>query len=95
MGTSWRLLAIALALVLAQSACSDPNSGNKDAARGLALEAPLARLRVRIQPIQRARLDNTDRVTGTVRAFRRAAVTAETQGRVIARSVESGAVVEP
>jgi membrane fusion protein (multidrug efflux system) len=87
-------LVIALALVLAQSACSDPNSGNKDGARELALEAPLARLRVRIQPIQRARLDNTDRVTGTVRAFRRATVTAETQGRVIARSVESGAVVE-
>jgi RND family efflux transporter MFP subunit len=94
MGSSWSLLAIALAVVLAQSACGDPNTGSKKGVRTAALEAPLARLRVRTQPIRRARLDNTDRVTGTVRAFRRATVTAETQGRVVARSVESGAVVE-
>jgi RND family efflux transporter MFP subunit len=93
-GSAWLILAVAIALVWVQSACGDPESARKDDAGARMLEAPIARLRVRIQPIQRARLDNTDRVTGTVRAFRRATVTAETQGRVVARSVESGAVVE-
>ena len=93
-GLTWPIVAIAIAFALLQSACSDPETAGKDGAGVRTLEAPVARLRVRTQPIRLARLDSTDRVTGTVRAFRRAIVTAETQGRVVARSVESGAVVE-
>ena len=60
---------------------------------GLPIEATIAetRLRVKIEPIRRARLEVAGSVTGTVRAFHRARITAETQGRVIARVVEPGA----
>jgi RND family efflux transporter MFP subunit len=87
-------LIIAVALALTQLACEDSNAANKARQGVAALEVPQARLKVRTELIQRARLASTDRVTGTVRAFHRATVTAETQGRVIARVVESGAIVE-
>lgn len=87
-------LIIAVALALTQLACEDSNAANKARQGVAALEVPHARLRVRTEPIQLARLASTDRVTGTVRAFHRATVTAETQGRVVARGVESGAIVE-
>jgi membrane fusion protein (multidrug efflux system) len=87
-------LIIAAVLAMAQLSCGDPNASRNEHDGAAVLETPRARLRVRIKPIQRARLDSSDRVTGTVRAFHRATVTAETQGRVVARSVESGATVE-
>jgi len=88
------VLIIAFALALAQLSCGDSNARRSEGDGAVAQEIPRARLRVRIKPVQRARLGNTDRVTGTARAFNRAIVTAETQGRVVARSVESGATVE-
>jgi len=94
LGPVWPILGVAIAFALLQSACSDPETASKDGAGVRTFEAPVARLRVRTQSIRLARLDSTDRMTGTVRAFRRAIVTAETQGRVVARSVEAGAVVE-
>ena len=87
-------LIITAVLALVQLSCGDSNATRDARVGAVAQEAPRARLRVRIKPIQRARLDSSDRVTGTVRAFHRATVTAETQGRVVARSVESGATVE-
>jgi len=88
------VLVVVVALALVQMACGDSNAANKDRQAPQALELPLARLRVRVEPVQRARLASTDHVTGTVRAFHRATVTAETQGRIAARSVEAGATIE-
>ena len=87
-------LVIAVALASAQLACSDSNATSREREGASVLEAPLARLRVQTEPIRLARLASSDRVTGTVHAFHRATVTAETQGRVVSRAVESGAIVE-
>ncbi len=52
------------------------------------------RIRVRTAPVRSARLDHSERVVGVVRAFRKATVTAEAKGRVVARPVERGDHVE-
>ncbi len=83
-------LAVAACLLLAAAGCGDPSSthdGDAESHSGAALET---RLRVRAEPVRRGKLESAGSVTGTVRAFHRAAVTAETQGRVVARSVEPG-----
>ncbi len=56
--------------------------------------APETRVRVRVEPVRRARLAFGERVTGTVRAYHRAELTAEIQGRVLERVVEPGTRVE-
>ncbi len=86
------LLAL-LTLSLGQLACGDSIAARNTGEAAGVLEAPPARLRVQTMPIRRARLASADRVTGIVRAFQHATVTAETQGRVVARVVESGAIV--
>ncbi len=88
------LLAIATALILVQGACRDAQSDARDELESASSGAPQARLRVRTEAANRARLASTDHVTGTVRAFNRAIVTAETQGRVVERGVEAGASIE-
>jgi membrane fusion protein (multidrug efflux system) len=88
------VLVIAIVMAFGQLACDDSNASGKERTRGTALETPQARLRVQIKSIQRARLGSSDHVTGTVRAFHHATVTAEIQGRVVARGVEAGAIVE-
>ncbi len=93
-GVPLGVLVIAMALALLQLACDDSNAASNKREGASALEAPLARLRVRTESIRRARLASTDRVTGTVRAFHHATLTAETRGRVVARVVEAGAIVE-
>ncbi len=70
----------------------DPASRLEKARPGV--DVPQARLRVRVEPARQARLASAERVTGTVRAFHRSTVTAETQGRVVARHVEAGTHVE-
>lgn len=55
---------------------------------------PETRLRVRIDPVRLDVLPTEDRITATVRAFHRATITAETQGRVLERVVEPGTEVE-
>lgn len=87
-------LVLAMALASAQLACGDSIATRDTLEAANAGGTPLARLRVGTLPIERARLASTDRVTGTVRAFHRATVTAETQGRVVERGVESGATIE-
>jgi membrane fusion protein (multidrug efflux system) len=91
-----RLCGLAIAVVLActQFSCGDSNATRGGLEAATLDESPVARLRVRTKTIERAQLGSSDRVTGTVRAFHRATVTAETQGRVVERVVESGASVE-
>jgi len=91
-----RFSGFVIAAVLASTflACGDLNATGGELDEANVAESPLARLRVRTKTIERAQLGSTDRVTGTVRAFHRATVTAETQGRVVERVVESGARVE-
>jgi membrane fusion protein (multidrug efflux system) len=52
------------------------------------------RLRVKVDSVRRGTLARGGSVVGTVRAFHHAQIMAETQGRVVARVVEPGAVVE-
>lgn len=79
-----------LALLLTLG-CGDPpipdTGGASDA-------PPTARLRVRVDAVRLAPLGASDRLTGTVRAYHRATITAEAAGRVLARSVEPGTRVE-
>jgi len=83
-----------LAIVLPNVGCGDSNPGETVGADTRAIAVPKTRLRVRVEPVRLARLAVGDRVTGTVRAFHRATITAETQGRVLARAVQPGASVE-
>jgi RND family efflux transporter MFP subunit len=85
---------VAFGLACLQPACGDPAVTRGDGSELAITAPPETKLRVRTQRVRRARLSGTDRVTGTVRAFHRATVTAETQGRVVARSVAPGAAVE-
>lgn len=84
----------ALSLFVLPLGCEDSNASNAQAGPTATPERLRTRLRVRVEPVRLARLAGSDRVTGTIRAFHRADITAETQGRVIARSVEPGAQVE-
>ncbi|MFK7896584.1 MAG: efflux RND transporter periplasmic adaptor subunit [Myxococcota bacterium] len=93
LGVSCLALASALALTL-PIGCQDSGAMNEPVTRSDSAERLRARLRVRVAPVRLARLAGSDRVTGTIRAFRRAAVMAETQGRVVARGVEPGAAVK-
>lgn len=74
--------------------CEDSNAAHSTSRQAVPEERLRARLRVRVEPVRLARLAGADRVTGTIRAFQRASVTAEVQGRVVARAVEPGAQIE-
>jgi multidrug efflux pump subunit AcrA (membrane-fusion protein) len=84
----------ALMFALMNVGCGDSIAANAPDGDSPALAAPKTRLRVRVEPVRLAELAAGDRVTGTVHAFHRATITAETQGRVQARVVEPGAAVE-
>jgi membrane fusion protein (multidrug efflux system) len=84
----------AAALLLAGAGCGDSGEAHgSDSGQELA-PAPEARLRVRAEPVRLGSLESADSVTGTVRAFHRATLTAETQGRVVARRALPGAQVK-
>lgn len=85
--------ALGLALLIAPLGCGDSNAANQSEDAVLA-EAPAARLRVRVDAVRKEPFAADGRVTGTVRAFHRAMITAEMQGRVLARGVEPGTDVE-
>ncbi|TFG98068.1 MAG: hypothetical protein E4H11_01020, partial [Myxococcales bacterium] len=85
--------AAACALLLACAGCGasgEPNGGASGQNPEAALET---RLRVRTETVQRGKLEAAGSVTGTIRAFHRTTLTAETQGRVVARRVPPGAQV--
>ncbi len=84
----------ALALFCLPLGCENSNASNVPKGSAAEPERLRTRLRVRVEPVRLARLAGSDRVTGTIRAFRRADVTAETQGRVISRGVEPGTRIE-
>ena len=88
------LLWAAATLVLAQLGCGDSIAANAPDAARLTPDAPKTRLRVRAEPVRLARLAGADRVTGTVRAFHRATITAETQGQVLSRAARPGAAIQ-
>jgi RND family efflux transporter MFP subunit len=87
-------LLAALGLAGLHTGCGDSAATRTDAGELELAAPPETKLRVRTEHVRRARLSGADRVTGTVRAFHRATLTAETQGRVVARSVEPGTAVE-
>ena len=87
-----RAVALLLPILLGVIAGCDGSAESSELA--IPNDAADARVRVRVAPVQRARLDHADRVVGVVRAFRKAAITAEAPGRVVARPVERGDSVE-
>ena len=93
-GALLALCVVALATVGCEGSAVAPARAEGDAARAAGVAIPTARLRVRAEPARRAVFETSARATGTVRAFHRATVTAETQGRVLVRSVEAGTAVE-
>lgn len=86
------VLAAAGLLLLATTGCGDADA-TRDASPTEQAGPPATRLRVQTERVRLARVEGADRVTGTVRAYHRATVTAETQGRVVARSVLPGAPI--
>ena len=85
---------LAMALAATQFACQDSTALNHEFSGADTPPRTEARLRVQVDPVRRTQLASADHITGTVRAFHRATVTAETQGRVLHRYVEAGASVE-
>lgn len=85
--------ALAVLIALAAAGCGDPDAaGNPETA---ALSAPPpTRVRVQVEKVRLAKLEGSERVTGTARAYHRATLTAETQGRVLARAVQAGTTVD-
>jgi membrane fusion protein (multidrug efflux system) len=92
--TSVLAMMLGVALAAAQFGCQDSNTLHHELAGAEPAPRTEARLRVQVEPVRLARLASADHITGTVRAFHRATVTAETQGRVLGRHVESGTSVE-
>ena len=91
-----RSVAVTLAaalLAVFSLACDDGAATKRGEAEPIG-PLPETRLRVRIDPVRLDALPTEDRITATVRAFHRATITAETQGRVLERVVEPGAEVE-
>ena len=81
-----------LALALLATGCVEsPAEGTTE--KRIESSNVTARQRVKVHTVRRAPLDSENRVTGIVRAFYKASVTAEAPGRVIARRVERGAQV--
>ncbi|MCB9378051.1 MAG: efflux RND transporter periplasmic adaptor subunit [Holophagales bacterium] len=85
------VLLLAIGSGLAGCSASD---GEQDASTPGEGAAPETRVRVRTQQVRLARLQGADSVTGTIRAYHRTTVTAETQGRVVARALLPGSPVE-
>jgi len=83
---------VGLISALAVLGCADSESVRIEAEPGA--DHFETRLRVKAEAVRRAPLAGGGRVTGTVHAFHKARITAETQGRVVARVVEPGAVIE-
>ncbi|MFO0688278.1 MAG: efflux RND transporter periplasmic adaptor subunit [Myxococcota bacterium] len=66
----------------------------RDAAGPEGAAPPATRLRVQVEKVRLATLETAETVTGTIRAHHRATITAEAQGRVLARKALPGTAVE-
>ena len=90
-GASWRQSClVAISAVIASVGCVDSNASRVDPEADSVQSAIETRLRVKVEQVQRAPLPGGGSVTGTVHAFHRARITAETQGRVVSRIAEPG-----
>ena len=85
------VLSLFVALLFGCSGRDDANGGDDLIS---ASPLPPVRLRVRVDPVRLEPFAADPAVTGTTRAFHKATITAETQGRVLARKLEPGAAVE-
>lgn len=83
---------VALAVALVGLACS-PADATRDAGESAEAAPPATRVRVQVEPVRLARLEAAESVTGTIRAYHRATITAEAQGRVVARAALPGSPV--
>jgi membrane fusion protein (multidrug efflux system) len=92
-GRSGTIVLVLLTAAAPLLACRPATDGAGAAATDGVGALPQARLRVRVESVRLGRLPARGRVTGTVRAFHRATITAEAPGRVVARAVEAGAKV--
>lgn len=87
------VVSLGLALASSLSGCSSADATPESASVENASPPP-TRVRVRTEAVRLGKLEGAERATGTIRAYHRATVTAETQGRVLARAVAPGAAVE-
>jgi membrane fusion protein, multidrug efflux system len=82
-------LALATPLSGCNSADATPESGS-----GTNASPPQTRVRVQTEAVRLGKLEGAETATGTIRAYHRATITAETQGRVLSRAAVPGAAVE-
>jgi membrane fusion protein (multidrug efflux system) len=87
------VLACVFGLAPALSGCGEADATREAESAASALP-PQTRVRVQAEKVRVAKIEGADSVTGTIRAHHRAVVTAETQGRVLARAALPGASVE-
>ncbi len=83
---------LVLALGFTFAACREADA-TREGAAATGATPPQTRVRVQTEVVRAAPIEGTESVTGTIRAYHRAVVTAETQGRVLARAVLPGAAV--
>lgn len=87
------VLVLVLALGSSLSGCGEADA-TREAESGAGALPPQTRVRVQVEQVGLAKLGGAESVTGTIRAHHRAVVTAETQGRVLARATLPGAAIE-
>jgi len=85
-------LALAPLLLVSLSGCNSADA-KRDPTAGSTAAPPPTRVRVQTRKVQLAKIDGAGSVTGTIRAYHRASITAETQGRVLSRAALPGASV--
>jgi RND family efflux transporter MFP subunit len=84
-----------VALLTWLTGCDEPQAGIQEADRLPAKDSQLrTAVRVRVAPVVEESIERSGAVSGVVRAFHRAAISAETTGRVVVRHVEPGEIVE-
>lgn len=87
------VLVLVLMLGSSLAGCGEADA-SRDAESGAGAMPPQTRVRVQVERVGLAKLGGGESVTGTIRAHHRATITAETQGRVLARAALPGAAVE-
>ena len=90
---AWVILGAAGLALFGALGCGDA-AETANAPQGRVAGGIETRLRVKVATVERAALPDAGSVTGTVRAFHRAQIMAETRGRVVTRVVEPGAQLD-
>lgn len=84
--------AVAVGLAVVGLACNSADA-TRDATEKTEASPPATRVRVQVEKARLAPIESAERVTGTIRAYHRATITAEAQGRVLARAALPGSPV--